>query len=566
MKKKIIFIFLLFAITWIYNPHAEAGIMPDNPQDYYSFYNLDNTKRFNIIKGNTSVNISDQTPWVLFSEDLTYLIDEGILRFDGEIISSKASAEFDLFAYYKNSEFIKYEAYLKDELIYQVTCSNYSPTIVLSKEADLYSIIGYDSDNFYYEMSVIPYYVDFPFQPDTSHIEDVCEEIFSEGCPFILAGAYLLNSGYNDKEIHIVTATESLLSYNDIIDLVIVNDETDGEDCEVSIIDTNYYPDEKVSTGEYYLKLRVSDKSGNIIIQQCIIDVTDATKPVLSSKPVEYNYWFKSNHAFIKQAVTVDDESECTKEVIYDEYTSNYNVVGTYKVTVLVTDSFGNYDECDVEVNVVDYDPPNIVLQKDVNITTLDDLNKEDLKQYIHVVDDCYGEIDEYEIKDLNGYLNDTRRAGEYKFLITATDGSGRTGSGRLTICVHDEDYPTISFNEYVIITQIGTKLSHKQMLDILIKTGQIKNDNVTVSTSYEFYDREDQDYNEEGSYFLKIIDENGNEFNNTIEVNAKEEMDYTQVESNEKKNYTIYIIIGIGILLFSVIGILGFIVYKKRH
>jgi len=500
------------------------------------------------------------------TEEIVSIVEGGIIRYDGIIKGELGSIELDAYIYFENYTLIKYEVVAGEEIIYQVVNNDFEPNITICKELDLYEVIGVDNNNYIYEQDDRPYYVDYYERPHIEETEDLVKKLMVGRVPYILATTYLLNDGYEDKDIQFITTTDNPISYEQIYQSVISKDITDGNVDNITIIETDYYPSDSIEAGSYKLTLRALDRSGNIVVQDCIVNVYDITPPVLTTKELSYPYWFKSLYPFINQAVIVDDDSECVKEVISDSYTPNYTIPGKYPVEYKVSDIYGNTSYCTVYITVKDDRAPVITYEENVSLTTLDNYPIDEFRKFISVIDECDNEILDYDIEDIRGYLNDTTRAGEYMFRIKAKDKAGNTAISNFLVNVYDEDYPKLEFREYAIVTQKGYNLTKEEILNILTSTGQIPNDNVTISTAYEFYDRDSQLCNLEGEYFLKVVDEYGNEYNNKIQVCEPEEVDYSKDISQEDNNYIVYIIVGVSLFLATTIGVLVFIIYKKRH
>lgn len=568
MKKKIILLFvLLMSFVFVFKISTKAEILPDNPENHYSLKYLNTNDRINVLRGTTSTDyIVSTNEWVLLIEMLGNLIETGTYCFNGNIEGNDCNLELDVFIHYEESIFVSYEVLLGEELIYKVIKNeeNY-PIVELSKEIDLYKKIRYDSDNYKYSVSLNPEIIKASHYPNDPQAYEMYEELFCYGCPFIYATKYEYNSDYNDKDVHFVTSIDNPISHEKIIESLYVTDETDGEVLDVTILETDYEPEKTLELKEYNLTLRVSDKSGNIVIQECIIDVADATGPTLIVNNFNYVYYIKAPEEYILLKVEAQDKTECRKEIIYNEYAENYNKPGVYAIKIKVTDEGDNYTIATLYVTVYDNKKPVITINNNINISTLDSYTKNDFKKFILVNDECYGEITNYDIYDMYSYFDNTNVAGDYMLRITANDVEGNTAYGFLSFHVHDTDYPEIEFGEYTIITEKGYKLTKEEIVNILIKTGQITSDNVTLTTNYEFYDQNSEDCNLEGEYLLKVTDENGNEFNNKIQVSINDEDDYTPVVK-KTNNYLPYIIAGISVGLISIISVLGILIYKKKH
>lgn len=127
--------------------------------------------------------------------------------------------------------------------------------------------------------------------------------------------------------------------------------------------------------------------------------------------------------------VEVEDATECKLEL--DNKGQDLSVAGEYTVTVLATDLGGNTSNCEVDVTVIDPDitPPKISGIKNISITVGD---KFDPLKGVTVTDD-YDHNPKLTVDDSD--LN-TKTAGKYTVIYTATDKSGNKTSAKRTVNV----------------------------------------------------------------------------------------------------------------------------------
>ncbi|MBR7133480.1 MAG: DUF5011 domain-containing protein [Clostridia bacterium] len=125
----------------------------------------------------------------------------------------------------------------------------------------------------------------------------------------------------------------------------------------------------------------------------------------------------------------VKDATECELEL--DNHGQDLSVIGEYSVTVSATDLGGNTSKCEVKVTVKNPDitPPVISGVKNISIMVGDAF---DAKKGVTVTDD-YDKNPTLTVDDKS--LN-TKAAGKYTVIYTATDKAGNKASVRRTITV----------------------------------------------------------------------------------------------------------------------------------
>lgn len=149
--------------------------------------------------------------------------------------------------------------------------------------------------------------------------------------------------------------------------------------------------------------------------------------------------------------VDVEDVTECKLEI--DIKGQDLSIIGKYEVTVSATDSGGNTSKCEVTVTVRDPDTTAPVISgvKNASITVGDTF---DSRKGVTVTDD-YDKNPILTVDDSN--LN-TKAAGKYTVIYTATDKSGNKASVKRIITVKNpvSDMPgnSSSFDRTGVVNQ----------------------------------------------------------------------------------------------------------------
>lgn len=159
------------------------------------------------------------------------------------------------------------------------------------------------------------------------------------------------------------------------------------------------------------------------------VNVVDSIAPKLTPKS-DFSV-FAGEAVTAQMLVDVEDVTECKLKL--DAHGQDLSVIGEYTVTVSATDSGKNTSKCEVTVTVKNPDvtPPVISGAKNISISLGDSF---DTKKGVTVTDD-YDKEPTLTVDDKN--LN-TKVAGKYTVVYTATDSAGNKATVKRTITVVD--------------------------------------------------------------------------------------------------------------------------------
>lgn len=157
------------------------------------------------------------------------------------------------------------------------------------------------------------------------------------------------------------------------------------------------------------------------------VHVVDTVAPKITPKNDFYVYAGES--VTPEMLVDVEDITDCKLEL--DHKGQDLSMIGEYQVTVSATDLGGNTSKCEVAVSVKDPDTtaPTISGIKNISITVGDTF---DSRKGVTVTDD-YDKNPILTVDDSN--LN-TKTAGKYTVIYTATDKSGNKASAKRIVTV----------------------------------------------------------------------------------------------------------------------------------
>ena len=183
---------------------------------------------------------------------------------------------------------------------------------------------------------------------------------------------YKVNTGYDENElIHIISDSNNPLTIEEILDSIEIEDETEGIIEEYEVLENEYIVENNyIEPGDYSLVLLTRDSYGNTTVFKSYVSVYDVTPPIIEAFPYSISYVAKmTNEQILGRFKT---ETDAKLEIIEDNYSANFNVLGDYTITIKATDPYGNSSTKDVTITVVDDVPPVLTISKNVCISTLD--------------------------------------------------------------------------------------------------------------------------------------------------------------------------------------------------
>ena len=434
---------------------------------------------------------------------------------------------------------------------YNSTDSTYD--VLVNKEVDLNRTIGYSPSGYALENFDVSCDGELPVNNGETQSPDL-EEIGYVKFTSFHTLLYKYETKYLDQKVHFISNILNPLTEQQILSSIKVNDLTDGDDISYQILYSEYDYDNP-NVGEYPITICAIDKSGNATLLDAYVNVVAVDAPKITPKDIRVTYRGFYREQDIKPYFKVKCNYDYTIEIIENNYKDNYTKPGDYTVTAKVTDIYGNYSTATLTVHVVDDAIPRIVYSK-IQVTTLNPYTIDDFKKHINVYDEIDGAITDYTITDLDGYFENVKKPGDYRIRVDASDKAGNSTFSNIYFMVRDTDYPSITVDEYTIVASADHVITREEIIEILIKAGQISDDQNVLLVS-DYFDVE----NPSGSYSLEVRTDDG-VFYDKIEVSVSNDITPSIVKDNKKFNYLFVLIPSIIVVL----GSLSFIVYKKKH
>lgn len=293
----------------------------------------------------------------------------------------------------------------------------------------------------------------------------------------------------------------------------------------------NYYPSEQLTKtiisneyisnynrpGTYQVKVRVTDPSTRYTDVVFNITVNDVVKPTITGVNKTQPNNVKLSEAELLALFTASDDvsTNLRKELVVNDYSSNYSRPGSYNVTCRVYDEANNYSEATVTITVEDKVAPNINgTNKEQSYTT--QLTQEELLALFTASDDITQNVRKEII--LDEYTSSYATKGIYNVTCRAYDEANNYKDATITITVVDKMAPIMTGSD---ITLGNNKLASLEELKANITC--IDGYDGEVDFSMEDIDGYSNNYTKVGNYRYKItaIDAAGNKMVQTITIHV---------------------------------------------
>lgn len=285
------------------------------------------------------------------------------------------------------------------------------------------------------------------------------------------------------------------LTFEQIKSRFTATDETDGDiTSRLTFTDNTYIlTNGKIACGTYSFKVSVSDNAGNTTTKMYYAHVVDYTDPTITGKTINVSYKKLLTEAEKKALFTYSDNYTPKDQLIFrwveDNYTSTYQELGEHTLTAKVLDQQGNEATATSIINVIDDVAPFLVVPENLKITTLDDFTLDSFRPYVTVTDEKEGNITNFELIDLDDYLNHKKVAGTYRIKVVASDSAGNSIEKIFPFLNEDKDMPSIKIDpDYILIVNQGDKITKEQVINYFIRTGQLtleESEAVEVASAY---------------------------------------------------------------------------------
>lgn len=268
-----------------------------------------------------------------------------------------------------------------------------------------------------------------------------------------------------------ITNVDDPIDVNYIKNSLYAYDENDGDVTNTIIIYQDNYTENKHRLGLYDVIFRANDSSNNYTYFTVFIQVIDTVAPVITvTTPIiatnDKRLSIQEITSYLQITDNYDDLNNITLELISDNYSNNYNKVGTYNITFKVTDSSFNSIEKVVSVSVIDVIKPTI--SGPMNHIKSNKLNVsiDEFVSLYEAIDETDGIISNRITILEDNYTFNQYKKGVYEVKLGVKDIAGNEEVIIITIEVIDEIGPVF----YIDRTKIVIDLSDNVLstLDII--------------------------------------------------------------------------------------------------
>ena len=352
-------------------------------------------------------------------------------------------------------------------------------------------------------------------------------------------------------ETAFITNIDDLITIAEIMSRIKAIDNEDGDITHLIEIELDDYSwaRTEIMNGTYAgnalgasftIDLVVTDSAENTAQLAIHVFIKDITEPVITG-PTQYNqsYTTKKNVGTILSALNATDNYDTSVEVKVknDNYTANYNQIGSYDIIFNATDTSNNEALYIVTVNVIDdiapiFSGPMTIMKGQAETLTLQSI----LNQI--TVNDVIDTNVNFVVKT-DKYTGNGNKVGSWEIVLEATDLSGNVATHTITITVKDNIPPVFYVDNFFVHVDDVVNLTRQDIIDLLTASGQLQ---ISGTTTFSFLLNEyEGNENVPGIYgvMVKSTSNDGTEkqVSLAIQVNETGEDDDDDIIIDEKKN-----------------------------
>lgn len=205
----------------------------------------------------------------------------------------------------------------------------------------------------------------------------------------------------------------------------------------------------------------------------------------------------------LKEKIIAYDEvdGQVNVEIFEDNYSNNYNVLGTYSITFIATDNSNNSSYLSINIKVIDNVKPQIKGQTKLNSYMSNPLTINQIKDTLTITDNYDTDLKNIIIK-YDNYSKNTSIEGNFVITFLAYDNSNNESLPfNINITMIDDIAPTIEGS-------FSYKISIKNLLDINTIINQLSiKDNIDQKPTIEaIYNTYTENFYKIGIYQISFI------------------------------------------------------------
>ena len=274
-----------------------------------------------------------------------------------------------------------------------------------------------------------------------------------------------------------ITSYESVETLSSIVDAhFTASDDIDGDLTQNIQVIYDEYTGNEQTVGSYNVTLEVSDSSQNTAQYPFTVIVKDTLPPEITG-PTQIEIDVNSPptiESILMDYFTFNDgyDGALTPEITSDNYTVNKTTIGTYQVTVEVSDSSFNTSTHTVNISVVDITPPTLNQTSEIEVLLSSPITSDTLISGL-LWQDNYDDASLLTVTEIsNTYRNNEATVGDYTIELEVKDMSGNTSNEIITITVSDDIIPIIT-GPNTLSVSYTKQLTHTEILDLFTVTDE---------------------------------------------------------------------------------------------
>jgi len=297
-----------------------------------------------------------------------------------------------------------------------------------------------------------------------------------------------------DGQAVVISDVSNPVTSNDILASLSAYDAIDGDLSASITIGEDQYAGRETLLGEYEIIFVVTDSQTNSTTFSVIVKVVDITAPYFADLgEIDIPFGQAKTVDELKVLLSVSDNYDqdiplTSIEILSEDYFGNEAIVGTYSILFQATDESGNVSTHELFVHVVDAVFPLITGPSTMSIGYNHKTLIASLLAAYSVTDNYDGDLTTSLYVLTDTYSSHHNQIGDYLVVFRVVDSSGNASEKTLIVSVIDQVGPIIYLDKAIITVYNTTVLSLTDFTGLLIKTGEIPNQNYRVSIKYDSY------------------------------------------------------------------------------
>lgn len=278
---------------------------------------------------------------------------------------------------------------------------------------------------------------------------------------------------------YIKSNVDTPLSIDDIKSEIYVIDDSLEDISGGVVVDLDDYSINSKTLGLYEARFKLVDAASNEAKFSVFIEVVDTTKPTIAGPAIiEASSLDKISLDEIISLLDVLDNYDTSPDVSVsiDNYSDNYNKIGSYNIKLEASDQSGNKTSHDLVVNVVDKVAPVVTGPEWIYKNNNEILLVEDIINQFQATDDVDGDISSkikvrYDMYSVNPY-----KVGSFGIDFEVSDSAGNIKYFSTIVTINDNTEPIFFIKNQHITIELKENTPNILALDSIINNLKLDN------------------------------------------------------------------------------------------